>query len=36
MEATLGVVTVEDNAVDSDGDDFHNNLDKSADECPVL
>jgi hypothetical protein len=35
-KATLGVVAVEDDAVQSDGDDFNDNLDDDADESPVL
>lgn len=31
MEAAFGIVAVEDDAVDGDGDDFDNDLDEGAD-----
>ena len=36
MKASLSIVAIEDDSVDGDGDDFHNDLDKGADECPML
>ncbi len=36
VEATFGVVAIEDDAVDGDGDDFDDNLDESTDKCPML
>lgn len=36
MEAAFGVVAIEDDAVDGDGDDFDNDFNKGADEGPML
>lgn len=36
MEAALGVVAVEDDGVDGNGDDFDKDLDESADQGPML
>ena len=36
MELALGPDTVEDDAVDTDGDDFDDDLDEAADKRPVL
>ena len=36
MEATLGVVAVEDDAVDTDGDYLDDDLNEGADEGPAL
>ena len=36
MELTLRIETIKDNAVDGDGNDFDDDLDKSADERPIL
>lgn len=36
MESAFGVVAVEDDAIDGDGDDFDDDLDESTDERPVL
>lgn len=36
MEAALGVVAVEDDAVDGNRDDLHDDFDEGADEGPIL
>ena len=35
-EPPLGIEAIEDNSVDRNGDDFHNDLDKSTDKRPIL
>lgn len=36
METTFGIVSIEDNTVYGDGDDFDNDFNQGADKGPVL